>query len=368
MFWVFASNAARVEAAYKGIADKLVLPGQTESTVNVMELMVSWLSDEKNGRWLMIFDNIDGLETLHTEVGRFGEKVSIASVVPQSGNGAVLITSRNIDVAREMVGRELDIIRVGQMEEREAAKLLQKKLTEMPDDSESSLLAELEYSPLAITQAAAYINRQPGMSVSAYLRKLQAMESKRVLLEKNFVDMRRHEKAENSIIRTWQISFEQIWSERPEAAILLSFMSFFNRQGIPEFMLHKYQDPRKEKGTASGAIDLHPQDKDQEDDLFDENIAMLQSFSLISTTTKDGEFDMHGLVQFATRVWLRSENEEEKWWARFVSAMAAVYPSGEYENWSICQSLLPHIQSITEKQPSSDEQCEAWARVLTNAG
>ena len=165
---MFASNAALVEAAYKGIADKLMLPGRNQRTAKVIELVASRLADDSNGRWIMIVDDFDDVETLHADVGRPEEKVSMASVVPQSGNGAVLITSGNIDVAQEMVGREKDILRVGQMDKREAAELLQK----------------------AITQAAAYINQQPRISVSAYVRRLHALESKTILLKKDFRDVR----------------------------------------------------------------------------------------------------------------------------------------------------------------------------------
>ena len=362
MFWVFASNAARVEAAYREIADTLLLPGRNESAANVIELVAGWLANESNGPWLMVIDNMDDLETLHADIGRSEQRVSIGSTVPQSRNGAVLITSRNIDVAREMVGREQDIVRVGQMEEGEAAELLRKKLVKPLDDSKASLLEALDYFPLAITQAAAYINRQPGMSVSAYVDKLHNIASKTSLLKKHLPDMRRHEKAKSSILKTWWISFEQIKTERPGAAELLSFMSFFNRQGIPKFMFQYYTSKVEGDKTASGT----PPESD--DDELKEHVAVLHSFSLISTTMKDDEFEMHGLVQFATRTWLKSTEQEEEHWGRYLTAMAAAYPAGMYENWAMCRALLPHIQSIGEKRPSDEEHGRAWTQVLTNAG
>ena len=363
MFWVFASNTARVEAAYKQIADTLVLPERDKSAAYLIELVTRWLANDSNGPWLMIIDNVDDLETLHAEVGRSEETVSIANMVPQSRNGRVLITSRNIDVAREMVGREQDIVRVGQMEEGEAAELLKKKLVKPLDGSEASLLAALDYFPLAITQAAGYINRQPGMSVSAYVGKLTNIASKTSLLEKHLPDVRRHEKAKSSILKTWWISFEEIKLERPGAADLLSFMSFFNRQGIPKFMFQYYTSYVKGDETATSGTSTKG-----DDDELEEHIAVLHSFSLISTTTKDDEFEMHGLVQFATRAWLISTEHEEECWGRYLTTMVAAYPEGRYENWATCRALLPHIQSIGEKRPSSEEHGRAWTQVLTNAG
>jgi hypothetical protein len=47
--------------------------------------------------------------------------------------------------------------------------------------------------------------------------------------------------------------------------------------------------------------------------------------------------------------------------------MAAAYPDGEYENWAVCQALLPHVQSVTERQPSQGQSAD-WTQVLTSAG
>jgi hypothetical protein len=41
---------------------------------------------------------------------------------------------------------------------------------------------------------------------------------------------------------------------------------------------------------------------------------------------------MHGLVQLATRMWLRNANQEGLWYEAFVRAMAQEFPDGEYAN------------------------------------
>jgi hypothetical protein len=40
--------------------------------------------------------------------------------------------------------------------------------------------------------------------------------------------------AKNSILATWQISFDYIRDKKPSAAEPLPLMSFFDRQGIPD--------------------------------------------------------------------------------------------------------------------------------------
>ena len=156
----------------------------------------------------MIVDNADSFEAISTLRAGSEEMVPITSLLPQSSNVAILITSRNIDVARKITGRDKDIFEVGAMDQQEASQLLQNKLTKPSKDSMAELVTALDCFPLAITQAAAYINRQPRMSVSAYLKELKSAESKTYLLRKAASDMRRDEKASNSILATWQISFE----------------------------------------------------------------------------------------------------------------------------------------------------------------
>jgi hypothetical protein len=50
-------------------------------------------------------------------------------------------------------------------------------------------------------------------------------------------DVRRDRAVTNSIILTWEISFEHIRKIRHSAAGLLSLMSFFDCQAIPETLL-----------------------------------------------------------------------------------------------------------------------------------
>lgn len=94
----------------------------------------------------------------------------------------------------------------------------------------------LDYVPLAISQAAAYIQaRAPRSLVEKYMAEFRESEGKRAwLLGHDAGDLRRDGSASNAILTTWLISFDHIRSMRPLAADVLSLMSFFDQQGIPE--------------------------------------------------------------------------------------------------------------------------------------
>jgi hypothetical protein len=139
--------------------------------------------------------------------------------------------------------------------------------------------------------------------------------------------MRRDGKALNSVLATWQISFKHIRQQRPSAADLLSFMSFFNPQSIPEFMIRHYTDNKNEEQDSSSERQTN-----KEIDDFKEDVAVLRAFLLVDTKQRKDEFKMHRLVQRATGVWLKLANRDEMWRQAFIQAMAQEFPDGEYVN------------------------------------
>jgi tetratricopeptide (TPR) repeat protein len=367
VFWVHASNSARLEQAFSDIAQRVGLYSQLSAAIDTVLAVCTWLSNEANGRWLMIVDNVD--DEIAIESQRDGQSMPLASLLPQSDHGAVLITSRNADVARGLVGRQQDIIQVRAMNDSEAVELLRNKLGQELSEGATQLVTALDCIPLAIAQAAAYINRLgQQMPIPKYLDQLKGVEGQVELLRKAAPDMRRDGKALNSVLTTWQISFEHIRQQRPSAADLLSFMSFFNPQSIPDFMIRHYTDNKNKEQDS-----LVERQTNRENDNFEEDVAFLRAFSLVDTKQREDEFEMHRLVQLATTVWLKSANREGIWRRAFIQAMAQEFPTPEYANWPRCQTLFPHVLPMVEqKEPSSKEpssrETDAWALLLNNTG
>jgi hypothetical protein len=187
--------------------------------------------------------------------------------------------------------------------------------TKIPDEISSAverveLVRELDYLPLAITQAAAYISaRVTRMTVPRYLALYRNDKvSQTRLLDEESGDLRRDPGVPNSVIRTWQISFDQIKEKWPSAAKLLSLVAMLDRQGIPDFLLR-----------AS-----YPNDLDLEAAL-----SPLEEFSLISVEKWSTKFEIHRLVQLATRKWLERYQELERWQEMAVKVVSDAFPDGE---------------------------------------
>ena len=255
MFWVHASNTPRFEQSFRDIANCVKIYGRLNPQANIFQLVHDWLCDKRKGKWALILDNVDDAGFLKARKSRQdgdtggiegGHSRPLVSYLPQCSHGSILITSRSGEAALQLA-RHDDIIKVDSMEKREALELFRRKVgPEVDDDGTDDLVRELESIPLAITQAAAYIREQGSRySVRQYLQDYQKNDRKKErLLGKNGGMDRRDWEAENCIIITWQISFEYIQTARRSAAELLSLMSFFDRQGIPDTILRNRNEQR----------------------------------------------------------------------------------------------------------------------------
>ncbi|KAF7502175.1 hypothetical protein GJ744_006771 [Endocarpon pusillum] len=366
VFWVHASNVARFEQAYRDIAAKVKLPGREDPKTNILRLVHDWLCDERNGRWLMVVDNADddrvfyspyfNLGSVAQGAGSAQEVAPLASFLPQTANGWILVTSRDLVAAVNLVGLRYNVIQVEPMAEQDAFALLKSKVRvdESSEDDARALIKTLEGIPLAVTHAAAYIAvRESRVTFSTYLDLFHESEENQTYLlnSQEARDIRRDASVSDAVITTWQISFEQIRKTKHEAAKLLSLMTMFDRQGVPEHVLYE------------GRTRLQ----------FEEAVAPLFSFSLVRTQTRkqseqqvEGQlFEMHSLVQLATKKWLELHGQVDMWQKASLRIMAAAFPNGQYETWTACRALLPHSRKVLGYSVGEDEAKLHGAMIAT---
>ncbi|KAK0767243.1 hypothetical protein N5P37_000977, partial [Trichoderma harzianum] len=360
VFCIHGSTRATFEESYRSIADTLALPRRHDSAVNVLALVHDWLQRADVAPWLMVLDNADDTDVFFGKNEcRENTQSPIASYLPKTGNGKVLVTSRSLTAAEKLTGSHRAIIKIPTMDSSEALELFRKKLDERFDeDGAVDLVEALDFVPLAVNQAAAYINRRaPRVSVCSYLEDFRGSERRKgSLLNSDFGDLRRGESVSNSAIVTWQVTFEKIRQERPTAANLLSLMSLFQAQNIPEYMLHGYSDGALDKG-ADNADDA---------EAFEEDFDLLRAYSLIDLTATTGVWGMHSLVQFCTKAWLLSSGELMRWKRLLLRLASRHFPSGAFETWATCQILLPHVQPVLDEKPTDETDILAWSQLLTN--
>ncbi|KAF2721185.1 TPR-like protein, partial [Polychaeton citri CBS 116435] len=241
------------------------------------------------------------------------------------------------------------------MDKDEAEELVHKKLDELGSQADGRQLAiALDCMPLAITQAAAYIQeKEPRCSIQQYLEELEQSRVSRTSLLRNKISvLDRDPEASNSIILTWQISFEHVYSTRKSAADLLSLMSFCDRLAIPESLIRADIEGADSASTVSD---------------FEEDIVTLRNLSFISTTTNVETWEMHRLVQDATQLWLQDQGRLVEFFEQFVHRLYVSFPIGRFENWAVCHTLFPHAKCVMDHKPTKKGALLEWATVMHNS-
>ncbi|KAL2137789.1 hypothetical protein VTI28DRAFT_8255 [Corynascus sepedonium] len=80
------STPARKRASKRAsdFPDAVKLPDRNQPKANILQLVYSWLSNERNSKWIMILDSADGRDVFYGKsIGR-----PIATYLPQSRNGS----------------------------------------------------------------------------------------------------------------------------------------------------------------------------------------------------------------------------------------------------------------------------------------
>ncbi|KAK4163360.1 hypothetical protein QBC43DRAFT_213359 [Cladorrhinum sp. PSN259] len=348
VFWVHASTAERFRQAYASIARECNIPGCENSEADILTLVKTWLETKNGHRWMMVIDNADDAELFTSPRG-------LGKHIPDCAHGSVLVTTRNRIAAIKLL-RARPLIEVGNMDEADSTKLLQQRLQRGDTDTNIllKLASRLEYLPLALAQAAAFI-RENAISVQQYIKLVDTnSECETDLLSQEFETAGRDPESRCAVAQTWIRSFEQIQFQNPLAGQLLSLMSLFDRREIPmeTFRLLSVGNTRAESAGEVERIKA---------------LGVLKAFSFITQDKDDGSssssssFSMHRLVQLVARRWL-AQNDTAM--AQFVEqamfALAEACPYGNDESKS--GKYLPHVYAVLGLAGPESSQAKKMAR------
>ncbi|KAF3159962.1 hypothetical protein TWF751_000514 [Orbilia oligospora] len=236
---------------YQAIGSKLGIPGlidekgtvssNLEVVNNIQSALFDWLQLPGN-RWLLIFDNLDDLETF-----------SVQKYFPNQGSGAIFITSRRPEFSQSAKQVDLD-----GLDSKSAVALLLNlaHLTDsgVPENEAVTLVEKLGFMPLAISHAGCYIHETKlplGDYLSYYNEAFTVVQSRKPKFGWNYRD--------DTAATTWEISFSKIKEQNKEAALLLLVCSYLNPQEIfDDLWGDKALEKVKIKIIKFGVFSVHP--------------------------------------------------------------------------------------------------------------
>ena len=273
--------------------------------------------------WLVVFDNAPS-------------RASVQGFVPPAGRGRVLITSRD-QIWPPGQGLEVPVL-----DQQVAAGFLTDRTGDTNRQAAVELAGELGGLPLALEQAAAYI-QATGDDLAGYLA---------VFRQRRADLLARGEPGGygQTVATTWRLAFEQLQAD-PPAAGLLRLLANCAPEAIP---LHLLLRPRPGLGDTLGpevAPVLLPL---LEDPIAAKDaVAALRRHSLISPPTA-GTVSVHRLVQAVTIAQMPA-GLATAWQQAAAAVIDAALPADPQSpgSWAAFASLLPHAQAALGEDSGS---------------
>ena len=249
-WWITAEDTAQIEVGLAGLAGRLCPEAAlTLTTAEAAAWAVTWL--QAHAGWLLILDNVSDPEDVRPLLGQLAGHV-------------IVTTRRDIGWQRMAVPVRLDVL------DPEPAAALITTVTEHTEsgdqDTAAAIAAELGFLPLALDQAAAYID-QARIPLTRYLAILRQHPARM------HAATTEGGTAQRTIARLWDITLHAISERDPVAVRLLHVLASYAPDNIPRSIIGG-QDP----GTGT-----------------DEALGLLASYSMITLTAET--VSMHRLLQ-----------------------------------------------------------------------
>ncbi|WP_440955876.1 FxSxx-COOH system tetratricopeptide repeat protein [Methanosarcina sp. Mfa9] len=339
ILWVKADSDDSIISDFVSVAKILDLPVKDDSDQNlVVSVVKNWL--RTNEGWLLVLDNADDPQV-------------VENFLPPNPQGHILLTSRAQVFDNLGITNPIEIEKMLPEEAKDffIRRTGRQNLDVSEIDALEELIQELDYLPLAIEQAGAYIHRMK----SSFVEYLSSYRKRGLeLLEKSKVSAGKYLK---SVATTWLLNFEQIDKSSKASADILFVSAFLNCNKIPfEIFIKGYRELGENLSSALFEAEADPL-------IFREVMEPLGQFSLIYTDYDKSTYDIHRLVQTVLKVQM-DENTHKLWIERIIKAVNRAFPEVKYENWELCDKLLPHAQTCAEYIELWDIETEEAAELL----
>lgn len=372
VIWIHAASVETCAEGLRTLAEKCGIDRPQAKSIPLAELLRSvrkWFERAPVHTWLLVFDSADNVDALSTPLADFGlslesddaQSMSIIDCVPAKGF-VVFTTKSHAAAAKFSDGRVLEVGRFALEEANHMLKVCvdaellidksiasqQKLLIEdfgnipLEDkislgvrqyrtDRASELAEKLDCLPLALSQAAAFMNKNR-LSIAEYLERMSASGDEMVaelMIRPQLLEAQIG--VSKSIYDTWRLSYEAIRSHNRLAVDVLAFMSFLEQNSIILDLL--------KAAFCTGPDDLKLVDA----------LGELRDYGLIHLGSVADTFTMHRLVQVTTKKWLKESKLDVQWARAALLTIADQFPDPEnIPSWPECAAWLPHASKILQ--------------------
>jgi hypothetical protein len=287
-----------------------------DDKVDIKALVTQHLSKEGAGQWLLIFDDTNNMNLRSTGLPA-GQAANLVDYLPQSELCSIIFTTTSRDTAERLALQ--NVVVLGKMAPATAQSMLENYLSTRDPRNEREeaklLLKELSYIPLAIVQAAAYINTRD-ITLQKYRSQLVKQEEEAPERNSAPSEGAPHEYGtKHPVATTLLISVDQIRRSSSLAAKLAANYIFLaasvDRKDIPLDLLEAASPREKEDA-----------------------IKVLSSYKLVTRRPAESALDLHQLVHHALREWLEKQQSLGQWTRNAIRQLVRIFPESHHGNRS----------------------------------
>ncbi|KAL4940333.1 hypothetical protein BDV06DRAFT_23172 [Aspergillus oleicola] len=341
IFWIPCTSHEAVEQACLTIAQMVGI--QDMKTVEVKDCIKTYFS-QTDTKWLLIFDNADDMDMWMKSSNRAS---ALRDFLPHNSQGQVIFTTRNRKLAVKLAS--FDVVHIPELDEKTGMEFLGNSLLQksLLNDHQAAinLLKQLTFLPLAVTQAAAYINANR-IGIPDYLLLLQEQEAEVIeLLSEDFGDAGRYSDTQNPVAMAWLVSFYQIQKLDQLACDYLSLMACIDPQNIPKSFLPRPVSTKK----------------------ITDALGLLDAYSFIDLQPGNRYINLHRLVHLATRSWMRREERYILYITRAANRLNEIFPDNNHTNRQLWREYLPHALFLLNDSEFQGQQ-EQYIDFIENVG
>lgn len=327
VWWINSEQTALIPDQFAQLAVKL---GQWEeiSGPAAVAAVLEYLRARE--RWLLVFDDATDPESLRS--------------FQPSGRGSVLVTSRSPGWG--VLGGKLE---VDAFAREESLALLRRRLPDIDDDIAEALAVEMEDLPLALAQAAGFMETR-GTPPAIYLD-LWRTKREQLLAEGVVPD-------HALLATTWAVSLADLEESEPAALQLLQLASFMGPEEIPLQLLRQGRSALPERLATAVEEPL----------VLDAVLGSLWQRALIRRS--DDGFYVHALIQAAVRSSLTAEERVAILATTRAALMVAAPMDIYYEpsGWPMWRALLPHVLLVLEEPFEEGTEAHVMSWLADRAG
>jgi Tfp pilus assembly protein PilF/transcriptional regulator with XRE-family HTH domain len=328
VYWIRADQESSLVGGLAGLAWRLNLPARVApQRERRVEAVLRWLTDHP--RWLLVLDNVEPAEAGN-------------QWLPPALPGHILTTSRT-PLPPPHLGLESFPPPI-------ASRYLLERTGQADTEAAASVAEALGRLPLALAQAAAYVD-QTGRDLRSY----------GPLLRRHLVALMAEGQPDDyprSVVSTLSLSLRHLEDERPAAVALLRACAFLAGDDIPLPILQAGADqmPAPLRDSLHDEIDT------------DRTVAALRRYSLAERA--GDALRVHPVVQAIVRDALPGD-ARVSWLAAAVRLLAQNFPYVVDERpqlWDRCARLLPHVRVIEELATDTPVEPVAFASCWNGIG